>query len=505
MSATETKRDVRRFGSDDDDFMIGSDGVLVIGPVAPPHLDYSPDQERDAHGRFGSGTLGIEKGAGGRIADAAPKGDSTKEKTYWQKEDDKNAAHHAALAKLAAATPPSPPSTAPVGTADHLYALGEKLNALHEGKEHHDDWGVSTYKHEAFSTPERKEVLDTVKNIVEHHSGIAQKYPVDELRINQMMAAHGTFEARHEEAMLGRLASTVDRAAPPTEHMGGRITIDPEIHMQAIHALQMLGDNKIPDPNSIGGLHTYVHEMCHSTSPMQLETKQDVREGKWVGVKEVSAYRGHGAIIEEVTTEVMARGVMAKILAETPGREGIVSAHSQIVEPRAAKASSYQPAINWTMAKIRTAVSDASPSGSGLTSKSVFASRILGDATHAYRSATPPAPFTKDQAAAHFAKCIGDAAVKAHPDGQLHAGEVAESVRLQFRQIENGPDADILQRFDAETMTRFDAVQSVWTVPRNDIAAAMAISNPSPDEMSVLLQLQDNPELLLQALAKRSP
>ncbi len=426
-------------------------------------FDYSEDQPRDDHGRFGSG------GSGGVTGLAKDTGTGSER----------------------------------VG-AKSMSELGKKLDALHggfgashdsSGKLIRDDWGVSTYDKEKFGSPERVAVLEHVKDIVATETGIPQRYPIEELRIDKMMGANGMMTAAHDEKIRGADDEL------HTVHMPGRITIDPDIHAKALEALTALGENKKPDQSQIGGLHTYIHEMCHAASPMQLAstTAPD-------GSLYPSGYRAHGAIIEEVTTEVMARGVMANILRETPERGPIASAHSQIMATRAGDKSSYQPAIDWTMKKIREAVAECAPHSAQLSEKSVYALPILRDATQAYRASAPPKPYTNDQAAAQFAMHIGHAAVKAHPDSELHAGEVAERVRLQLRQVSNGPDADILQRFDALTMSRFDAPQqSVWTVPRNDIAAAMAISNPSPDEMGVLLMLQDNPELLLQALAKRSP
>lgn len=437
-------------------------------------FDYSEDQARDDHGRFAGGGLHTE--SDGKGGDKPGGADAVKE---------------------------TPISFVHVHEPKDLAALSTQLEAMHggfgaeysAGKLLRDDIGSDTYDHELFSKPERMAVLAHVRNIVTEHTGIPQKYQPEELRIVPLNGANGMFSPPRELTFASGTSG---------ERLPSRITIDPRQHEHAIAALKALGNNEKPTHEQLSGLHTYVHEMCHTTSPMALGNAEDA-SGKPIE----SGYAAHGAVIEEVTTEVMARGVMSRLIAETPERGAISSPHAMIQENRGGARSSYQPAINWTLEKIRDAVSGATaaPNQKALGVEGQQrgrASLILRDATQAYRALQPKSPFTRNQAAAAFAKCVGEAAAKIHHDAKLYPGEVAEAFRLQVMQIDGGPDADILRRFDAATMTRFDAAQSVWTVPRNDVDAAMAISNPSPDEMGVLLMLQDNPETLLQALANRS-
>ena len=369
--------------------------------------------------------------------------------------------------------------TGPPPTPSEHGALCDKLFGITDGA---SDAGIDPHDPHAFSTPERQAVLGNLRGIVEKATGIPQKWRVTELRIAPIVGAHGILTAEHQSA---------DPTLPPTD-VPGRITIDTAVHFGAQGALNDLARGESPLESAIANLHTYVHEICHTTSPMRL------REG---------GYEGYGAVIEEVTTEVMARDVMVKILPDN-----IVSAHSQISQPRAGGSrGSYQSAIDWTVLAIRDGVGSATghkgrkaveaaalanPAGAERHAE-LRATRILKDATLSYRALTPAVPFTREKAAEHFAAAIGAAAVKHHPERELHAGEVSERVRIQLRQLDSGPDSDLLRRFDAAA--------SVWTLPRNDVAAARAFvlaRRPSPDEMSVLLMLQDNPSELLAELEK---
>ncbi len=254
----------------------------------------------------------------------------------------------------------------------------------------------------------------------------------------------------------------------------GTVTLNHQTAQEAREMLVQLKEHpdKMPHDVTVNAFKAIVHENIHATSPMDFKH-----------------YKGSGAALEEVTTEILARDTMHQMIPESASMPGLTM---PFTKEQGNGQGSYQSTIYTTYKTTQDALGRQ-----GVKVDMPTTAKIVREASLAYRLRKPTEPFTADKAVEAFARDVSIRAGLSDADYEKHQAFVSDFPEGFHTAFGGGPTHNV-DRLDV-------AVRTVWDLERNDTSGALALVRAgglTSSDVRTIVMLHDDQEKIIAALRK---